>query len=236
MKTTSLYDTGPLSPSRLFPVVLLACTLLNACATYRPATDDEAARLASSLRVGDVITCDTRIGPSRQFKIRGIEDGWLIGDSSERVFLKDVKQIKVWRHALGDTALHATGAVVTLGALSAATQGFSATEGMVPAMSWRGMSASPSPSADQPHQLTPPLKTGETITCETRYGGTKTFRLAAIEQGWLMGDSERVYIDDIKRVEPHRPAKGDAILAAGLLLGTAVVLYNTPLALFAAAP
>ena len=215
-------------------LLLLAGGLPSGCATYRPANKEEAARLAASIKVGDVITCETRYGPSRSFTVQAIESGWLIGESSEHVYLDDVTQVKVWRHALGDSALRVAGTVATLGALGYATHGLSPAEGEIPSQIWRGMSASPSPSADHPGQLTPALKVGETITCDLRYGGTKTFKITAIEHGWLIGGSERVFIDDIKRVGTHRPATADGVLAAGLLIAAAIALYNTPIAAFAA--
>jgi hypothetical protein len=215
-------------------LLLFAGVLLSGCATYRPANTEEAARLAASIKIGDVITCETRHGPSRSFTVKAIEGGWLIGESSEHVYVDDVTQVKIWRHALGDSALRIASTVATLGALGYATQGLSPAEGEIPGQIWRGISASPSPSADHPGQLTPALKVGETITCDLRYGGTKTFKITAIEHGWLIGGSERVFIDDIKRVETHRPAIADGVLAAGILIATAIVLYNTPIAAFAA--
>jgi len=216
---------------------LLACTLLTACATYRPASQEEAAALASSIKAGDVITCEMRLGPSKSFKVEAIRDGWLFGDSAEHVFLQDVTRIKVWRHALGDAVLRGAASVATLGALGVATQDFSAAESVVPGEVWKGLATTPAPSTEQPHRVIPTIKVGETITCDTRYSPSRTFQVTAINQDWLTGDSgERVFINDISRLQIHRPAKADMILAAGLLAVTAVVLYNTPLGALAAAP
>ena len=50
-------------------------------------------------------------------------------------------------------------------------------------------------------QLTSLVHVGDTVTCETHLGKLKTFKVTAVESGWLLGKSDRIYVADVKRVE-----------------------------------
>ena len=74
-------------------------------------------------------------------------------------------------------------------------------------------------------QLTSLVHGGDTVTCETHLGRVRTFKVTAMESGWLVGKSERVYFADARRVEVRRfsPAKTVVFVVALGAGGAALV-------------
>lgn len=101
----------------------VALVLGNGCTTVQPNRSASAAGATAPFTVGDVVTCNMRIGASRSFTIVAIESGWLIGLTEtgdiQRVFVKDAESIRIWRHRDGDSALRIAGTWTGIVALSA---------------------------------------------------------------------------------------------------------------------
>jgi hypothetical protein len=94
----------------------VALVLGTGCTTVQPNRSASAAAATAPFSVGDVVTCNMRIGASRSFTIVAIDSGWLVGLTEtgdiQRVFVKDTESIRIWRHRAGDLALR-TGTTLT---------------------------------------------------------------------------------------------------------------------------
>lgn len=101
----------------------LALVLGTGCTTVQPNRSASAAGATAPFTVGDVVTCNMRIGASRSFTIVAIESGWLIGRTEtgdiQRVFVKDTESIRIWRHRAGDSALQIASTLTGVAAISA---------------------------------------------------------------------------------------------------------------------
>ncbi len=61
---------------------------------------------------------------------------------------------------------------------------------------------------------------GDVVACEMRAGVSRTFRVDAVQSGWLIGESDSVYLGDVVRLEIRR---GSVERAAPLVAGVAWV-------------
>lgn len=104
----------------------VALVLGTGCTTVQPDRSASATGATIPFSVGDVVTCNMRIGASRSFTIVAIDSGWLIGLTEtgdiQRVFVKDAESIRIWRHRGGDLALRTGTALAAYVAIASASR------------------------------------------------------------------------------------------------------------------